>query len=69
MGTNAPTINQRRAELIATLLSALVPTIDMWWAVILNEAKRNEESLTSVADSKDIPRCARNDRFGLISMP
>ena len=30
----------------------------MWWAVILNEAKRNEESLTSVAALEEILRPA-----------
>ena len=33
-------------------------TIDQLWAVILNEAKRNEESLLSVADLKKILRSA-----------
>ena len=40
----------------------------MWWAVILNEAKRNEESLSSVATFEEILRCAQNDRFGLMSI-
>ena len=33
-------------------------TIDMRWSVILNGAKRNEESLTSVATFEEILRCA-----------
>ena len=40
-------------------------TIDLWWAVILNEAKRNEESLSSVATLEGIllpPRRDQNDR-------
>ena len=36
-------------------------TIDMWWAVILNGAQRNEESLTSVATFEEILRCATID--------
>ena len=43
----------------------------MWWAVILNEAKRNEESLTSVATFEEIllpTRREQNDRFGLMSL-
>ena len=45
------------------------PTIDMWWAVILNGAQRNEESLTSVAAFEEIllpTRRDQNDRFGLM---
>ena len=33
----------------------------MWWAVILNEAQRNEESLTSVATFEEILRSATID--------
>ena len=50
---------------------AVCSTIDMCWAVILNEAKRNEESLTSVATFKEIllpTRRDQNDRFGLMSL-
>ncbi len=37
-----------------TPLNALAPTIDIWWTVILNKAKRNEESFTSVATLEGI---------------
>ena len=48
-----------------------IVTIDMCWAVILNGAKRNEESLTSVAASQKIllpTRREKNDKFGLIPL-
>ncbi len=40
-----------------------IVTIDMWQAVILNGAQRNEESLMSVAILNEILRCATIDMW------
>ncbi len=41
-------------------------TIDMWWAVILNGAQRNEESLSSVAALKGIASLSRSQAHGIV---
>ena len=47
---------------VATMEEIFRPaSIDMWWAVILNEAKRNEESHSSVATMEEILRPENRD--------